>query len=90
MARPSVKIPLCQWRSQHAKSTISNVEVNVSGELMVIFILSPDTSNILSTRLAPSWNYLSNADRKEAYPSVAPNYIVELRSGSYPTREVIR
>ncbi|CAG8657165.1 3919_t:CDS:2, partial [Acaulospora morrowiae] len=41
-------------------------------------ILSPKASVVLSSR----WNALSTNDRRQAYPPVAPNFIVELRSMS--------
>ncbi|CAG8644822.1 13060_t:CDS:2 [Dentiscutata erythropus] len=41
-------------------------------------ILGPDVAVILNTR----WNTLTDARQNEAYPPVAPNFIVELRSQS--------
>ncbi|CAG8656564.1 11718_t:CDS:2, partial [Acaulospora morrowiae] len=41
-------------------------------------ILGPEASVVLSAR----WNALSTNDRRQAYPPVAPNFIVELRSMS--------
>ncbi|CAG8798441.1 11246_t:CDS:2, partial [Dentiscutata erythropus] len=39
-------------------------------------ILSPDTAVILKDR----WDSLSNEARNETFPSVSPNFIIELRS----------
>ncbi|RIA85590.1 restriction endonuclease type II-like protein [Glomus cerebriforme] len=38
----------------------------------------PDYSVVLIAR----WNTLSNADREEAFPAIAPNFVVEIRSQS--------
>ncbi|CAG8736210.1 4884_t:CDS:2, partial [Dentiscutata heterogama] len=49
-------------------------------------ILGPDASVVLSAR----WNALSNADRHLAFPPVAPNFVVELRSQSQSPQDFHR
>ncbi|CAI2170528.1 19444_t:CDS:2 [Funneliformis geosporum] len=54
----------------------------IEGQLEIIVpetsITSPDVAVVLSAR----WNALSDAERCQAFPPVAPNFIVELRSYS--------
>ncbi|CAG8782410.1 22212_t:CDS:2, partial [Gigaspora rosea] len=49
-------------------------------------IMGPDASVVLSAR----WNSLSNADRHLAFPPVAPNFVVELRSQSQSPQDFHR
>ncbi|KAF0443232.1 Uma2 family endonuclease [Gigaspora margarita] len=49
-------------------------------------ILGPDASVVLSAR----WNTLSNADRRRAFPPVAPNFVVELRLQSQSPQDFHR
>ncbi|CAG8552964.1 3698_t:CDS:2 [Paraglomus occultum] len=73
------------YKLDYDKLEITLVDYRFFLPLPTATVLCPDTSVVLA-----SWNRLSQNDKNEAYPPVAPNFIAEIRSNMVTAEAVHR